>query len=176
MPGNKIVGSLWSSLTQLNANLRKYGSTSKFRDFVHGAAWQMGHNSGQYPFRTWGVFILPGWINSCAQHGLFPPVPKGTFGCQTTRSTSHFFEKYWGLTSVLGLDDVPQLPDGSDRGFTVQKLPTRSWNLLQSMSAILILAMESRLYTVQHNSLPVSLGFCRKENVKLPIWPNGECQ
>ena len=49
---NKTVGSQWSSPPQLKANLSKFGSTSKFGDFVHGAAWQMGHNSRQYPFQT----------------------------------------------------------------------------------------------------------------------------
>ena len=85
MSGNKMVGSRWTSPPKLKGNLPKYGSTSKFGDFVHGAVWQMGHNSRQYPFRTRGAFILPGGINSCARHRLFPPVPKGTFGCQNNK-------------------------------------------------------------------------------------------
>ena len=36
-------------------------------------------------------------------------------------------------------------------------------------------AMELRLYTIQHNLLPVALVFYRKQNVKLSIWLNGEC-
>ena len=50
--GNKMVGSRWSFLPELKGNLSKYGSTSKFRHFVHGMAWQMGHNSRHYLFRT----------------------------------------------------------------------------------------------------------------------------
>ena len=84
MSGNKMVSSRWSSPPKLKGNLSKYGSTSKFGDFVYGAVWQMGHNSRQYPFRTRGTFILPGWINSCARH-RFPPVAKGTFGCQNNK-------------------------------------------------------------------------------------------
>ena len=66
MSGNKMVGLHWSSPPKLKGNLSKYGSTSKFGDFVHGSVWQIGHNSRQYPFRTRGAFILPGQINSCA--------------------------------------------------------------------------------------------------------------
>ena len=85
MLGDKMVGSRWNSPPKLKRNLSTYGSTSKFRDFVHSAVWQMGHNSREYPFRTRGAFILPGRINSCAQHRLFLPVPKSSFGCQNNK-------------------------------------------------------------------------------------------
>ena len=35
---------------------------------------------------------------------------------KATRSTCNFFEKYWGPASVLGLNNVPLLPDRSDQG------------------------------------------------------------
>ena len=34
------------------------------------------------------------------------------------------------------------------------------------MSAVMVIAMESGLYTIQHNSLPVALVFYRKQNKK----------
>ena len=90
MSGNKMLGWRWSSPPKLKGNLSKYGNTSKFGDFIHGAVWQMGHNSRQYPFQTRVAFILPGWINSCAWHWLFPPVLKGTFGCQNNKKYLSF--------------------------------------------------------------------------------------
>ena len=33
----------------------------------------------------------------------------------------------------------------------------------------MVIAMESRLYTIQHNLLPVALVFYRKQNIKLSI-------
>ena len=39
----------------------------------------------------------------------------------------------------------------------------------------MVIAMESRPFTTQHDSLPVALVFYRKQNVKLLIWPHIEC-
>ena len=102
MPGNKMVGLRWSSPPKLKANLSKYGSTVKFGDFVHGGVWQMGLNSSQYPFRTKGTFILPGRINPCARYRLFPPVPKGTFGCQNNKKYLSFLREVLRTYECIG--------------------------------------------------------------------------
>ena len=47
---------------------------------MHGAGWQMSHNSRQYPFRTRGASILPARIDSCVWHWLF-----SHFWCQNNK-------------------------------------------------------------------------------------------
>ena len=116
MSKNKIVGSQWSSPPKLKGNLSKYRSTSKFGDLVHGAVCKWATTQDSTLYRPAVSSYFPAGSNLVLDTDCFLQCWRALSAVKTTRSTSNFFEKYWGLTSVLGLSDVPQLLDGSDQG------------------------------------------------------------
>ena len=147
---DEMVGLQWRSTPQLKENLSKYGSTSKFRDFVHGAACQMGHNSRQCLFWTTDAFIFPG--------RLFPLLLKVSFGCQNNKKYRSFLRevlmtyKYQDLMMFLNYRTSQIMAKNHAR--QCRSCQHTRENLLRLMSAVMIIAIESRLHMIQHNSLP----------------------
>ena len=129
---------------------------------MHGTGWQMGHNSGQYPFWTRGASILPARIDSCVWQWLF-----SHFRCQNNKKYIPI------LRNVLVTHECPDLrmsfnyltgQNGDDkRALHGKKLPSLLANCFDLSRPTIPLSgnvsksyhFKLRLWTSKHDIFPI---------------------